>query len=204
MTENTKFENYVKTLLKEASASDATKSDALNYYQNAKTLQALTREKEIALLKYCNEIAQDNKRCNVKGFVFELVVKMFFNAKRGYISSPKGKNDLTIKKDGKRVAVEIKSNGGQVTADNKKAPLTIYTVGETIEEMLQNARIYETTDFYNYLIAKKQYRFKKKMSIKTKMGNDILCESIQSIDWKKRNNQRYNCFMNLVRMGATI
>ena len=204
MTENTKFENYVKTLLNEVAESKITKSDALKYYQNAKTLQSLTRDKEVALVRYCNEIAQDNKRCNVKGFVFELVVKMFFNAKRGYISSPKGKKDLTIKKDGKRVAVEIKSNGGQVTADNKKAPLTIYTVGETIEEMLQNARLYETKEFYNYLIAKKQYRFKKKMSIKTKMGDDILCESIQSIDWKKRNNNRYNCFMNLIKMGATI
>ena len=204
MTENN-FENYVKLLLKEATASKALKADALKYYQNAKTLQSLTRAKEVALVRYCNEIAQDNKRCNVKGFVFELVVKMFFNAKRGYISSPKGKNDLTLNKgNGKRIKVEIKSNGGQVTADNKKAPLTIYTVGETIEEMLQNARIYETTEFYNYLIAKKQYRFKKKMSIKTKMGDDILCESIQSIDWKKRNNARYNCFMNLIEWGATL
>lgn len=204
MTQQKNFKNYVNDLLKEVSESTATKEEALNYYTNAKSLQSLTRDKEVALVKHCNAIAQDNKRCNVKGFVFELVVKMYFNAKRGYISSPKGKNDLTIKKDGKRIKVEIKSNGGQVTADNKKAPLTIYTVGETIEEMLQNARIYETTSFYSVLISMKQYRFKKKMSIKTKMGDDILCESIQSIDWKKRNNHRYNCFMNLVEMGATI
>lgn len=193
MTLKTTYEK-IKNLETVYSVDDCAEMLRHSYDQN---IAPLTASVLASLIAHEQDLKKFN---NYKGALLEGLYKYSNGARRGALVSNHLKQDTTKKIDGSRLSIECKTNGAAVYDDAFKATYTVYGFGETLDEVIENARIYPTDIFYATMQDLKLYRESKKMSDGTRK------KAIQSPDWKNRNGARTQRFYELLNMGvgATI